>query len=279
MLLASPARAEDVAVDLPRVTGRLRVGIVPGIAVNVDNVRVDSLAQDLADALGAELEVEALGGLEVRRKLPAEGIPLDCVNRPECVKDVAKRLDVQQVLFVVMVNTGANGAIQIDTTWADAGGERIATRRPIDIAVVDQARQKFAASAPLLLPDAPVRKKDLAVKGPTFNGKMSDEVPRHFTRTAMIAAGVTVVGLGVGVGFGMTARASYNDCESAGCAQSKRDGIRSKSIAADFGFGLALAGAITTGVLYATSGKESQLIVGPSVEGNGSVGLIAAGRF
>ncbi len=274
---ASPTHADD----LPRVNGRLRIGVVPGIAVNVENVRVDALAQDLADALAAELEVDAVGGLEVRRKLPAEGIPLDCVNTPACVKDVAKRLDANQLLFVVMVNTGANGAIQIDTTWVDPLSERRATRRPIDLAVVDQARDKFASSAKLLLPDAPVRKKEEPDRGPSFNGKMSDAVPRHFTKPAMIIGGAAIVGLGLGIGFGAKARSSYNNCEALGtCDQSTKDGIRTRSMIADVGFGIALAGAITSGILYATSGKESQLVVGPSTSpGGGGLSFVASGRF
>lgn len=271
----SPARAQEV--DLPRVTGRLRVAVVPGIAVNVESARVDALSQDIADALAGELEVEAIGGLEVRRKLPAEGIPLDCVNTPACVADVAKRLDANQLLFVVMVNTGANGAIQIDTTWADPSTDRRATRRPIDIAVVDQARDKFAASATLLLPDARPRKK-AEPRGPGFDGRMSDAVPRHFTKPALIAGGVAVVGLGLGIGFGVQARGKYNDCELAGCTQSSKDGIRTRSLVADVGFGLAIAGAITSGILYATSGKESQLVVGPSSTGSG-LSFVASGRF
>jgi hypothetical protein len=275
------ARRAERSVDLPRVTGRLRVGIVPGIAVNVDNVRVDALAQDLADALSQELEVETVGGLEVRRRLPAEGIPLDCINTPTCVKDVAKRLDAHQLLFVVMVDTGANGAIQIDTTWVDPRGERSATRRPIDIAVVDQARQKFAASAPLLLPDAPLRKKDpTVVQGPSFDGEMSDAIPRHVTRPAMIAGGIAIAGLGIGVGFGIAARSSYNDCEaSALCPQATKDSLRTKNLLADVGFGLAVAGAVTASILYATSGKESRLVVGPTATPDGTVGFLASGRF
>ncbi len=267
-------------VDLPRVTGRLRVGIVPGIAVNVDNVRVDALSQDLADALAQELDIDTIGGLEVRRRLPAEGIPLDCVTNPICVRDTAKRLDANQLLFVVMVNTGANGAIQVDTTWVDPAAERTATRRPIDIAVVDQARTKFAASARLLLPDAPVRKKEDGGKGPSFNGRMSDAVPRHFTKPAMIAAGVAVVGLGVGVGFGIKTRSSYNDCEKipGSCNQSDKDSIRNKSIVADVGFVVAAGAAVTAAVMFATSGKESKLVVGPSVESNGG-GVSVFGRF
>ena len=39
----------------------------------------DALTQELAEALQAELEVEAIGGVEVRRRLPPAGLPSDCV--------------------------------------------------------------------------------------------------------------------------------------------------------------------------------------------------------
>ena len=70
------------AADAPAPAAKVRVAIVPSIAVNLDVSRVDALSQDLAEALAGELEVEAVGGLEVRRRLPAEGLPTDCVATP-----------------------------------------------------------------------------------------------------------------------------------------------------------------------------------------------------
>src|SRR5678815_1229180 len=102
-----------------------------------------------------------------------------------------------------MVNTGATGAIQIDSTWVDPVHQRSATRRPIDIAVLEQARTKFAASARLLLPDAPVRKTAEPAAVSKFDGRMSDAVPRHLTTPAYVAASVAVVGLGAGIAFGV----------------------------------------------------------------------------
>src|SRR5690348_15992193 len=99
-----------LALALPRVASAdpakvAKVGIVPGIAVNLDAARVDALSQDLASALSSELEVEALGGVEVRRLLPEAGLAPDCVANTACVADVAKRLGAQQLLFVVMIDT------------------------------------------------------------------------------------------------------------------------------------------------------------------------------
>ncbi|MEJ7604488.1 MAG: hypothetical protein WKG01_41920 [Kofleriaceae bacterium] len=255
---------------------RARVGIIPSIAVNVDAARVDALGQDLADALAAELDVDAVGGLEVRRQLPPEGVQPDCVTTPACVADVAKRTGTNQLLFIVLVNTGTGGSIQVDSTWVDPATGATATRRPIDVVTPEAARGTFAASAKQLLPDAPVRMKG---GGPsTFGGKMSEPVPRHFTTPAKIAGAVAVVGLGVGIGVGLSVRGKYNDCEDmpVACSSSDRDSIRNLGLVADFGYLLATAGAVTAGVLWATSGRESQLIVTPTESG---AAMSFSGRF
>ncbi len=97
----------------------IKVAVVPGIAVNVDAARVDALGQDLADALSTELLVDAAGGLEVRRQLPVEGLPADCIAKSACTTEVARRLGAAQLLFIVVVDTGAGGAVQIDSTWIE----------------------------------------------------------------------------------------------------------------------------------------------------------------
>ena len=275
---AETARQQASSSSAPTTptTGKIRVAVIPSIAVNVDAARVDSLGQDLADALAAELDVSAVGGLEVRRQLPPDGVQADCVTTPACVSDVAKRTSATQLLFIVLVNTGTSGSIQMDSTWVDPTTGRTATRRPIDVVSPESARGTFAASAKLLLPDAPVRPKPGTGGG--FGGKMSDPVPRHFTTPAKIAGAVAIVGLGVGIGVGLSVRGKYNDCEAvpATCSQSERDSIRNLGFVADFGFLIATAGAVTTGILWATSGKESQLVVTPTPTG-GAVSF--SGRF
>src|SRR3954452_8232016 len=84
---------------------RIKVAVVPGIAVNLDAARVDALSQDLANALQSELDVDAIGGVEVRRKLPEAGLAPDCVANQTCIADVARRLEATQLLFVVMIDT------------------------------------------------------------------------------------------------------------------------------------------------------------------------------
>lgn len=252
-----------------------KVAVIPGIAVNVDSARVDALGQDLAAALNAELVVEAVGGLEVRRQLPPEGLPADCVAKQKCIEDVARRVGTPQLLFIVVVDTGEGGAIQLDSTWFDVSTDKSASRPAIAIAPGTDPKSRFVAAARSLLPDAPVRPRPKSVEG-----KMTPAVPRHYTTIAKLTTGVAVAGLGVGIGFGLSARSLYKECDvrpaaPLGC-DAKHDSIRSRALIADIGYGVALGGAIATVVLIATSGKESKLIVEPTPHG---VAVSALGRF
>jgi hypothetical protein len=272
LLAALPGSA---AADRPDRADLIRVAVVPGIAVNLDAARVDALSQDLADALATELDIDAVGGLEVRRRLPPDGIPPDCVATPSCVADVAKRVAANQLLFVVMVDTGTGGSIQVDTTWVDVASGRVVSRPAVDLASVSDSKSRFAAASHQLLPDAPVRPKP---KTGGSLGTMTTAVPRHFTTPSKIFVGAGVVGLGVGIGFGLAARSKYDGCETApfSCPTSERDSIRRISLVADLGFLLATGGAIAAGVIFATSGQESHLVVAPSPEG---VSISAVGSF
>ena len=265
------AFANPAAADAP---APIRVAIVPGVAVNIDAARVDALSQDLAVALQTELEVVAIGGLEVRRRLPADGLPPDCVATPACTIDVARRLDVQQLLFVVMVDAG--GAVQIDSTWIEPATNKSASRPAIDIAVSAEAKSRFASAASSLLPDAVVRPKP---KNTGIDGETFRKIPRHFTVTSYITAGVAVVGLGIGIGFGIKAKGLYDDCDKQmePCTDSQNDKIRNTALIADLGYIAALGGVVATAILYATSGSESRLIVNPNAEGG--AGVTYVGRF
>jgi hypothetical protein len=256
---------------------RLKVAVVPGIAVNLDAARVDALSQDLAEALRTELDVDAIGGLEVRRQLPAAGLPADCVATHKCVVDVAQRLGAQQLLFVVMIDTGTGGAIQVDSTWVEPDARRTVSRPAIDIAAIADAKSRFAASAQLLLPDAPVR-----VKASASLGRMSPEVPRHFTTPTYVTAGATAAGLGIGITLGLIARSRYQEChdlatdDRVDCTAERKDSIRTVALIADAGWLVAIGGAVATAVLYATSSEAPRVIVEPVP---GGAALTAVGRF
>ena len=265
-------------VALPRVASaeHVKVAVIPGIVVNLDAARVDVLTQELAEALHAELEVDAIGGVDVRRRLPPGGLPSDCVANQACIADVARRLEAQQLLFVVMIDTGRGGAIQVDSTWVDPVAHRTASRPSIDIATVADARARFAAAALQLLPDAPVRPK------PRANlGRMSEPVPSHFTRPAYLTAGAAAIGLGTGISLGLVTRSRYKECEDQAplgiaCSDSRRSSIRRLALIADAGWAVAIGGAVATAVLYATSGESSHVIVEPTP---GGAAITAIGSF
>jgi hypothetical protein len=259
---------------------RIKVAVVPGIAVNLDAARVDALSQDMAEGLAAELDIDAVGGLEVRRQLPAEGLPPDCVTTPACTADVAKRTGAQQLLFVVMVDSGAGGAVQVDTTWVEPSSGKSASRPPLDLtSTIDaDAKEKFQSAATRLLPDAPVKPKAVGttqiIQAPLVGGE-----PRHFTTPSLITGGVAIVGAGVWIGFGLATRSKYNTCHdhAATCTEGQKSTIRNYGHIADAGWALGLAGTIATTVLYATSGKEPHVEVAPNAAGGATVS--AFGRF
>ena len=280
VLIGATSLAAAQPAPSPPPEERIKVAIIPGIAVNLDAARVDALSQDLADALTSELDVDAVVGLEVRRSLTADGIPPDCVATPACFDDVARRIGANQLLFVVMVDTGSGGAIQIDSTWVKPGTTKSASRPAIDIASLTEAKSRFISAAPSLLPDAPKRvKPGIGSLDTGPKPRMSDEVPRHFTMPAKITAGVAVAGLGVGIAFGLVTRSKFNSCEDSpmDCDDGKRDSIRVTGIVADAGYLVAIGGAVATVVLFATSGKESQLVIAPTTEGGGMASW--SGRF
>jgi hypothetical protein len=276
-------RAVILAVTLAALPGlasadraAVKVAVVPGIVVNLDPARVDALTQEMAEALSAELVVDAIGGIDVRRRLPAGGLASDCVANAACIADVALRLEAEQLLFVVMIDTGTGGAIQIDSTWIDPVAHKSASRPAIDIATITDAKSRFATVARQLLPDAPVRPKPNGSLG-----RMSDAVPRHFALPSYLTAGATAVGIGVGIALGMDARSRYQDCETqahAGlaCTQSRKDAIRRRALIADTGWVLAIGGTVATALLYATSGEASHVIVEPV---RGGAAVTAIGSF
>jgi hypothetical protein len=253
----------------------IKVAVVPGLAVNVDAARVDALCQDLAEALVQELVVQAAGGLEVRRQLPQDGLPPDCVTTPACTADVAKRTGADQLLFVVMVDSGAQGSVQVDTTWIDAKSGRTMSRPAIDLtSTVDlDARSKFATLAHDLLPDAPLRPKPKLGITNLVGGQ-----PRHITHTQEIIAGVGVVGLGVGIGFALSDRSHYNSCDADPnhCTSSQRDTITHLGLAADAGWFIAAGAAVAAAILYTTSAEAPH--VAPAISPGGG-GVSFSGSF
>jgi hypothetical protein len=263
---AQPARAVKPA----------RIAVVPVAAVNIDTQRVDALAQDLAEGLNAELDVDAVGGLDVRRNLRPD-LPADCATLPSCAAEVAKATGAEQILFVVMVDASGTGALQVDATWVEPSSGKTANRPSVSLTSTQDAdaKARFQENATRFLPDAKVRPKLKLGGGSSLS--VSAAKPRHFTTPSLVTGGVAVVGLGVAIGFGLSARSTYNSCEVAmTCSSAQKDTIQHTDLIADLGWIAAMGGAIATGVLFATSGEESHVIAAPMESG---ASLSYVGRF
>jgi hypothetical protein len=244
---------------------RIQVAVVPVFSVNVDTARVDAIGQDLAEALSTALEVEARGGLDVRRQLPPEGLPPDCVTTPACVADVAKRTGAQQLLLVFMAAT-ADG-VQVDTTWSEPATGRQAARSAIDLTSTTdaEAKAKFISVASKLLPEAQIRVAPTSIANVR---RVISGQPRHLTTASIATGSVAVVSLGLGIGFGLATRSKYDACNAApSCSQSQRSTISTDGHVADASFVIATGTAIATAILFATSNVEPRVIIAPNAQG------------
>lgn len=274
VLLTASAASADPASG-PRVV------VVPVAAVNLDAQRVDALSADLAEGLSAELLVDAIGGLDVRRTLRAD-LPADCATQPTCAAEVAKATGAQQILFVAMVDAGGTGSLQVDSTWVEPSSGKSVNRPSVSLtSTIDaDAKARFREAATKFLPDATVRPKPKLGSAVSLDGRLVDGEPRHITMPSVITGGVAVIGLGVGIGFGLTARNKYNACENNknSCSDSSKDSIRHADLAADLGWVTAIGAAIATGVLFVTSAEAPHVIAAPAESGAGG-SVFYVGRF
>ncbi|WP_338269782.1 tetratricopeptide repeat protein [Corallococcus caeni] len=98
---------------------------------------------------------------------------------------------------------------------------------------------------------------------------------------AFATGGVAVVGVGVGVLFGLQARDQREQFDNAGTLADKQrlsDSTKSKALLADIGFGVGLAGAITAIILYPKEGPPAQGEVRVTLAPRGA-GVGMEGRF
>lgn len=250
-LIAVPATAIADTKDLPRV------GVIVELAVNVDAGRADSLGAAMADALNRELRVDAFGGVDVARQLPPEGLPEECLAKPDCIKDVAARVDADQLLFVVMVQVGED--VQIDVSWVNVATGVVSARPRMTLTTEAQAVTTFGDAAERILPDAEPRSSGTVI----VNGvEMTPGTPRHMKRSTWIVAGSGVVALGAGIALGLSARSGFNRCDrqDGGCDDGTLDGIGTRALFADVSLIVAAGAGIATAVLYFTSGTDSTIV-------------------
>lgn len=270
--VAIPASAERRPAVPRSDVAAPRVAIVVEVAVGVDAERAQAIAAALAAGLSAQLVVDARGGAPVDARLPSGGLADGCLARPACVIDVATRLEVDELLFIALVQLGDE--LQIDASWIDAGGAHGASRPRIRIGPGDDADAVFRARAVTLLPEARLRPA-IAPPRPAPPSRRG----RHLTPTTWTLAGVAVVGLGAGTAFGLSTRSAYLACERDGCDNARRDTLRTRGLVADASFGVAALAAIAGAVLYLRSSPtEAGVGVQPVAGGTGAA-LVVGGRF
>ncbi len=278
---AAPRARADVPATAPAAVPR--VVIVVELAVNLPAGRADALAAALADALNRELEVDALGGADVTRRLPPEGLPDECVGDAACIATIATRLEADQLLFLAIVQVGDH--TQVDATWVDAATGASASRPRAEIATEARAVSVFGAMAPRYLPDARVRDQAIVVAGGDGGGRDVVIVPggtrRRLTRTAKLTGGVAIAATVGAAALGLSTRSMYKACEREGtCTDDELDAVDRRALFADLTLGVAVAASATTLVLYLLSGEDEAPTVTPAVgatAGGATLGL--GGRF
>lgn len=237
-----------------------RVGVVVTSRDAVSEGEADALASRLGQALRAQLEVDVVAGAAARLRLPPRGIARDCATTPDCLRDVANRLGGDELLLLDIARAGRG--VTIAVTWCDPDIGVMADRDGLTLpALVGPEADRMLAAAPSrLLPHASPRvdaSGQLAVSRPPAG--------RRLNRPTLVTGAIAVAALGAGIGFAAAARADYNELEQDGCARAtcaaaarRVDQMERRALAADVLFGTAAVAAVTTAILFFTSGDEPE---------------------
>ena len=107
LLVAAPGLAAAAPAAAP-AGPRVKVAVVPGIAVNLDSGarRCARPGSRRRRCRRSSTSMRSAGSRCAASCRPTACAP-DCVTTPACIADVAKRTGAQQLLFVVMVDSGA----------------------------------------------------------------------------------------------------------------------------------------------------------------------------
>jgi len=236
-------------------------------------------------AVRDQFGVDVIAGEETERRLPEAGLPDECVASAECRTDIARRLDADELLLLVIIKLGDD--IQIDSTWAHAASGDTASRPRVTIAAHNDQAVVLAEAAPTLLPHmkqdkAPDPVREFIVVPPAADGRYQRTMPL----ASWIGAGVAGAALAGGTVFALSARKRFHSLDDDGCRDKpcnpdRVDVLRKRALTADILFGVAGAAAITSVILYFAQPKgrsqpERSLEIRP---GPGAVGLSVGGDF
>ena len=283
LLALIPAVAAAVATTAEAGPQR-RIGVIVSTTVGVEDGDSSRLSDDLAAALGGALPVDTISGAEVKRRMPPEGIPAECVGDAACRNDLGRRLDADELLLLAIVKVGDR--INIDATWADVASGRSASRPRLTLSPGDDARSRFAEIAPRYLPHIRKEKEPEAriIMVPAEAVERDDG--RRITLPVIIAGGTAAAAGVTGAIFALAARSRFDELDSSGCRETRTcdqglvDSGKNRALAADLFFAGAVAAGATAAVLYYLSGPDEPREPRVSVTGGaGHLGVSLGGRF
>jgi hypothetical protein len=270
----------SAAADTPRV------GVVVATTVNVSELDADRLAGRLGDALSAKLEVDVIAGADARRRLPPEGVAVDCVARVACVRDVASRLDGDELLFLFVVRIGPR--LQIDVTWSDPDIDQVASRNALVLPAVggEEADKVLTAAPSRLLPHVSPRQPAASAPPELVVTEPPVRSGRRITVPAVVTGVVAAGALATGIGFAVAARQDYNELEEDGCHRRACPGIDSRvekmerrALTADILLATAGAAAATSVLLYLFSGDSDSRVEVGAAPSSGGAAVSVGGVF
>lgn len=276
---------------LPAGARAERVGVVVAAQVNTRGDEARELAAALGRALRARLAVDVVAGDEAARRLPPGGVPDTCVADTGCQRDVARRLDADQLLLLAVVRVGTR--VQVDATWVDVARGRTASRPRILVEDGGSpAAAVFTMAASVLLPEAAPRapraprgSRDAAGPDATSAGPVAPapaRTGRRLTTGTWIAASAGAAALVAGGVIGVDALRRHRALDDRGCARvacpdGDIDAVDTRAMIADALLGAGVIAAVTAALLYWSSdepGPERSMTSGPGL----GIDLGGAGR-
>lgn len=286
-----------------------RVGVVITLTVNVTEERALDISGALGEAMSQELAVSAIAGAEAAAALPKAGIQDGCIADDECIRELADRLEVDEILAVVLVEVGEQ--IKIESTWIDVEEGRRVSRAALAFEKGGAPAELFRRRAHELLPGADrhpdsadepedeegadAEQADGAAADAAANAREDEGTSaeprdgdlalrragreRHMTPAAWTATGIGGAALSGGIAFWLATRSLHQSCDDReNCDDGDGTRITRRALAADALFATAAVSGGVAALLYwwSDSDPEREVSVGT---GPGDVGLSLGGRF
>ena len=299
-LSLGPALADG---DGAEKADELRVAIVVLTAVNLSRDEADIIADRLGQALIEKHLLSVRAGALLRASLDGP-VPETCLKQKLCIVELGRKLGVEHILFLNLVQVGK--LVRLSATPANARTGDANARIRIRLGSEEDQKRVFADSVTRLLPMARERPAKVEPKhgDPKENGnpnggngengqgghdlvnggnKPGDRVgkPRRLTTPVLVVGGIGVASLLSGAAFGLWATSLHGQlddkCPGPECGGALDD-TRLRINIADASFAVAIIAGATASALYYFSGESAPKAVTPVVTPT-SVGVSLHGRF